>query len=212
MTRKVLRHHAATSQLGRVNSRTSNPELLHRSFFNRPTLQVAQELLGKYLVSEIQKTPVVARIIDVEAYIGQDDLACHASKGRTKRTEVMFGPAGFTYVYLIYGMYDLLNIVTEEIDSPAAILIRGIEVHSGIAAPLPMRIDGPGRLTRFLRIDRTHNEFDTTLGHTLWFEDRGDCVPANDIQALPRVGVQYAGAWANKPWRFCLPAPARNTR
>ena len=177
---------------------------LPRSFFNRPTLRVAKELLGKYLVRELDGNLTRVRIVDVEAYIGQDDLACHASKGRTKRTEVMFGPAGVAYVYLIYGMYDLLNIVTERIDFPAAVLIRGIEITPTPKSPSPSRIDGPGKLTRFLNIDRSLNGWDTTQGPPLWIEDPQETIARTHIQTFPRVGIEYAGSWAHKPWRFCL--------
>lgn len=188
-----------------------NPIPLSRSFFNRPTLKVAQDLLGKYLVREQKGQPIRARIVDVEAYIGQDDLACHASKGRTKRTEVMFGPAGVTYVYLIYGMYDLLNIVTEQREFPAAILIRGIEVTGIRDNDSPTRIDGPGKLTRFLNIDRSLNGWDTTQGHTLWIEDHQEKIARNHILALPRIGISYAGEWAHKPWRLCLQDQTKTT-
>lgn len=185
------------------------PKPLPRTFFDRPTLTVAKELLGKYLIRDTNDTRFTARIVDVEAYIGEKDLACHASKGRTKRTEVMFGPAGVTYVYLIYGMYDLLNIVTESIDFPAAILIRGIEVTGSNADGPPTRIEGPGRLTRFLHINRDLNGFDMTVGHTLWMEDRGEPIPRQAIRTSPRIGVNYAGEWAKKPWRFCLSMPTK---
>ena len=181
---------------------------LPRDFYNRPTLNVAKELLGKVLVRESSKGRTYTRIVDVEAYVGLKDKACHASKGRTKRTEIMFGPAGLTYVYLIYGMYHLLNIVTEREDYPAAILIRGLGLFERDEAQSHhTRIDGPGRVGRFLELDRTHNGLDTTQGMTLWVEDHGLAVPRKQIQALPRIGVDYAGEWAKKLWRFCLPAP-----
>lgn len=183
-----------------------SPNPLPRTFFDRPTLTVAKDLLGKYLICDFDHSHVRARIVDVEAYIGQDDLACHASKGRTKRTEVLFGPAGVTYVYLIYGMYDLLNIVTEDVDFPAAILIRGIEVVGNTPAIPVQRIDGPGRLTRFLNITRHLNQLDATLGQSLWIEDHQEKVLRKQIQASPRIGVDYAGEWAKKPWRFSLPS------
>jgi DNA-3-methyladenine glycosylase len=180
---------------------------LPREFYDRPTLKVAKDLLGKVLIKQTPSDIIQTKIVDVEAYVGPKDKACHASKGRTKRTEIMFGPAGFTYVYLIYGMYHCLNIVTEREDYPAAILIRGLEIlgndHS--AAP-PTRIDGPGRVCRFLEVDRTHNGLDATLSSTLWIEDQGLSITRKHIQALPRIGVDYAGEWAKKPWRFCLPA------
>ena len=184
----------------------SNP--LPRKFYERPTLIVAKDLLGKVLVKQTPSGIIQTTIVDVEAYVGPKDKACHASKGRTKRTEIMFGPAGFTYVYLIYGMYHCLNIVTEREEYPAAILIRGLEVlGERDAQDRPTRIDGPGRVCRFLEVDRTHNGLDTALSTTLWIEDHGLTVPRKQIQALPRIGVDYAGEWAKKLWRFCLPTP-----
>jgi DNA-3-methyladenine glycosylase len=184
----------------------SNP--LPRAFFDRPTLIVAQELLGKFLIRETSHGRLPARIVDVEAYVGPEDKACHASKGRTKRTEIMFGPPGFTYVYMIYGMYYCLNLVTEREEFPAAILIRGLEIdevkEGGISI---IRIDGPGRVCRFLEIDRTDNGIDATLGTTIWIEDRGQKFSRNHIHTLPRIGIDYAGEWAKKPWRYCLPVP-----
>lgn len=170
---------------------------LARAYFNRPTLTVARSLLGKYLVRENAKGTIVGKIIEVEAYIGPEDRACHASKGRTARTDVMFGPAGIAYVYLIYGMYHCLNVVTEREEFPAAVLIRAVEIDGEL-------IDGPGRLCRALDIDRSLNRFDLTLGARLWFEDRATKVPRSRIGVFPRIGVDYAGVWAKKPWRFRL--------
>lgn len=180
---------------------------LPRFFFERPTLTVARDLLGTCLIRDLGHSRLVAQIIDVEAYIGQDDLACHASKGRTKRTEVMFGPAGFTYVYLIYGMYDLLNIVTEAENFPAAILIRGIEVIDPEGPSHSTRISGPGRVTRFLQVNRELNKLDTTKGETLWIEKPDKRISSSCIQSGPRIGVEYAKEWAKKPWRFFLSSP-----
>jgi DNA-3-methyladenine glycosylase len=184
----------------------SNP--LSREFFERPTLKVAKELLGKVLIRQSPNGTMHTKIVDVEAYVGPKDKACHASKGRTKRTEILFGPAGFTYVYLIYGMYHCLNIVTEREEYPAAILIRGLELLGEVDAPsCQIRIDGPGRVCRFLEVDRAHNGLDATLGTALWIEDQGLAISRKQIQAQPRIGVDYAGEWAKKLWRFCLPAP-----
>jgi DNA-3-methyladenine glycosylase len=185
-----------------------HPNPLPRNFFNRPTLKVAKELLGKVLIKETPIGIIQTKIVDVEAYVGPKDKACHASKGRTKRTEIMFGPAGFTYVYLIYGMYHCFNIVTEQEEYPAAILIRGLEhLREENVLSRQIRIDGPGRVCRFLEIDRTHNGLDATLGTNLWIEDHGLTISRKQTQALPRIGVDYAGEWASKLWRFCLPAP-----
>ncbi len=179
---------------------------LPQSFYDRPTLKVARDILGKYLLRESEGSTVAARIIDVEAYVGPEDKACHASKGRTKRTEVLFGQPGFTYVYLIYGMHNLLNFVTERVDFPAAILIRGIEIREREREqlPEPIRIDGPGRVCKQLNIDRTLNCIDATTEEAIWVEDRGESIRSHQITALPRIGVDYAGEWAKKPWRFCL--------
>lgn len=137
--------------------------------------------------------------MEVEAYIGMEDRACHASKGRTGRTDVMFGPAGVSYVYLIYGMHHCFNIVTEREGFPSAILVRAVE---DVAAQV--RIDGPGRVCRFLAIDRTLNCKDLTAGSQLWVEDRGRRTVHSRIEAGRRIGVEYAGIWAKKPWRFRL--------
>jgi len=196
------------------NSHQSNPSPLSRDFFDRPTLKVAKDLLGKYLLRETQAGVIHTRIVDVEAYVGPEDRASHASRGRTKRTDVMFGPSGVIYVYLIYGMYHCLNLVTERIDFPAAILIRGIEVVENGNGRLdsPTRIDGPGRVCRFLTIDRNLNGLDATQGKFIWVEDRGGYIAPKQIQKLTRIGVHYAGEWAQKPWRFCLPAAQQSSR
>ena len=139
--------------------------ILQQDFFARPTLTVAQELLGKVLVRDIDGQRLSGRIVETEAYIGPDDTACHASKGRTPRTEVMFGPGGFAYVYFIYGMYHMLNFITEQEDFPAAVLIRAIEPLEGVEHmrthrnnPMPEAnlTNGPGKLCQALG---EHNGF-----------------------------------------------------
>ena len=136
-------------------------------------------------------------ITEVEAYDGEKDLACHASKGRTKRTEVMYRAGGIWYVYLCYGMHEMLNLVTGPADYPAAILIRGV---SGIS--------GPGRLTKNLQIDRRLNGQPAAPPSGLHLEDTGLGVPRRSIKAGPRVGVNYAGpVWAAKLWRFQFVPP-----
>ena len=173
--------------------------ILPRVYFNRPTVQVARSLIGKYLVRVIDGRILAGKIVEVEAYVGSQDRACHASKGRTQRTEVMFGPAGVAYVYLIYGMYHCLNVVTEREEFPSAVLIRAVEIDGEL-------IDGPGRLCRALQIDRRLNRADLTIGESLWFEDRGEVVGRGAIGAHPRIGVDYAGVWAKKLWQFRLRA------
>lgn len=175
----------------------SKDNILDRSYFSRPTLNVARSLIGKFLVRDNGQGLVAGKIIEVEAYIGAEDKACHASKGRTQRTDVLFGPAGMAYVYLIYGMYHCLNVVTEIENFPAAVLIRAIEIEGRL-------IDGPGRLCRELGIDRTLNRQDLTSGESLWLEDRNHPVSPMAIGAFPRIGVDYAGLWAQKLWRFRL--------
>ncbi len=157
------------------------------------TVALAKWLLGKVLVTAGPDGVVRrARICEVEAYHGEDDKACHASKGRTRRTEVLYATGGVWYVYLCYGMHELLNIVTGPADHPSAILIRGVE---GIV--------GPGRLTRALGINRRFNARPAEPATGLWLEDDGFVVPRGAINTTPRIGVDYAGAvWAAKPWRF----------
>jgi DNA-3-methyladenine glycosylase len=182
-------------------SQEMQPKVLSRAYFRRPTLRVARSLLGKYLVRASCSGMMVGRIIEVEAYVGPQDRASHASRGRTKRTEVMFGRPGVAYVYLIYGMYHCFNVVTERTGYPAAILVRAVEMDSNNT---PALIDGPGRVCRCLQIDRSLNELDLTAGRSLWIEDRGERVAESRIAAFPRIGVDYAGAWAAKPWRLRL--------
>ena len=171
--------------------------ILPRTYFTRPTVAVARSLIGKYLVRVIDDRILAGKIVEVEAYVGPQDKACHASKGRTQRTDVMFGQGGIAYVYLIYGMYHCLNVVTEREEFPSAVLIRAIEIDGVL-------IDGPGRLCRALEIDRSLNRVDLTTGESLWFEDRGILMERGNVGAHPRVGVDYAGEWAKKPWRFRL--------
>ncbi|HJU05922.1 MAG TPA: DNA-3-methyladenine glycosylase [Nitrospiraceae bacterium] len=200
--------------------------ILPRAYFNRPALQVARGLLGKYLLRCTETGLLAGRIVEVEAYVGPEDLACHASKGRTKRTDVLFGPPGIAYVYLIYGMYHCFNVVTERDGYPAAVLVRGIELDRPTANMMatasnavPMLIDGPGRLCRVLQIDLNLNRWDLTKGQMLWLEDRKERVSPSQMTASPRIGVDYAGEWAAKPWRFRIPPrftaaspPRRSTR
>ena len=162
-------------------------------FFNRPTCDVAKELLGKFLVRKKGDTIISAMITEVEAYVGPTDRASHASRGKTPRTEVMFGNPGHWYVYLIYGMYFCLNMVTEKKDFPAAILIRGVQ-----------GVSGPGRVCRFFNIDKTMNALPANKKTGLWIEDRGIKINPRHIKRGTRIGVDYAGKWKDKKWRFYL--------
>ena len=170
-----------------VRSDIHRGTILRTSFFDRPTLEVTEDLLGKYLVS--QNGSVM--ITEVEAYDGPKDKACHAYKGLTPRTAPMFGPAGYWYVYLIYGMYWMLNIVTGNEGYPAAVLIRGAGDWNG-----------PGKLTKNLGIDQSFNAKKADEKTGLWIEDRGVVIPQTQIVRTPRIGVDYAGEWAKKPYRF----------
>jgi DNA-3-methyladenine glycosylase len=159
----------------------------------RDTVAIARGLLGKILVARMATGERRAhRITEAEAYHGPEDRACHASRGRTKRTAVMFEPGGVWYVYLVYGMHEMLNLVTGPRDFPAAVLIRGVE---GIV--------GPGRVTRELTINRRFNAQPAARATGLWIEDDGFVPPAEEVRATPRIGVDYAGSpWVEKPWRF----------
>jgi DNA-3-methyladenine glycosylase len=167
--------------------------VLKQRFFNRPVLAVAEELLGKFLVRKNGSREIAYMITEVEAYDGEQDKACHASRGMTLRTAVMYDEAGYWYVYLCYGVHEMLNIVTGPKEYPAAVLIRGVE-----------GINGPGRVTKMLGIDRTFNAMGVCKESGLWIEDRGVVVKRKDIKRATRVGVAYAGHWAEKPWRFIL--------
>ena len=153
---------------------------------------VARWLLGKALVRTTPREHTAWMITEVEAYSGERDRACHASKGRTARTEVMYQPGGVWYVYLCYGVHEMLNIVTGPAEYPAAVLIRGVR-----------GISGPGRLTKRLQIDRRLNGLPAHPKSGLHLEDTGLEIPRRLIKSSPRIGVNYAGpVWAAKPWRF----------
>jgi len=163
---------------------------LPKSFFQREVLEVAPDLIGKILVRQFENNVIQKFIIlEVEAYRGRDDLACHAHKGKTKRTEVMFREGGLVYVYLIYGMYWLLNIVTGKENDASAVLIRGIEGFSG-----------PGRVGKALLIDKTFYAENVSVSKRIWIEE-SNIRP--QVLTFPRIGIDYAGEpWISKPWRF----------
>jgi len=169
---------------------------LPRCFYARETLVVARELLGMHLVHEGPAGRQVGRIVETEAYKGPGDLAAHSSRGRTARTEVMFGPPGHAYVYLIYGFWNCLNVVTAADGVPHAVLLRGLEPIEGV----DVATHGPGLLCRAMHIDRALNGANL-LADTLWIE-KPERYRAPSIARSPRIGVDYAGEWAKKPWRF----------
>jgi DNA-3-methyladenine glycosylase len=173
---------------------------LPRSFFTRDTHSVAKGLLGKLLVRRWRNNDIVARICEVESYIGESDKACHAARGKTKRNAVMFGEAGHAYIYLIYGMYCCLNVVTERAGFPAAVLIRAAIPISKVGKA----IDGPGKLTREMNITRSLNAENLVSGKKLYLADDGFIVRQNDIVSSSRIGVEYAGEDAKLPWRYYL--------
>ena len=170
---------------------TLTSKKLNESFYCKDVLQVAPALIGKFLVVKNDHKTHNIMITEVEAYRGEEDLACHASKGRTSRTEVMYHPGGKIYVYLIYGMYWILNFVTGKVDDPQAVLIRGIE-----------GFDGPGKLSRELQIDGTFYGENLCHSDRIWVEDRNYTA---EIKTSARIGIEYAGEpWISKPWRFFI--------
>ena len=182
---------------------------LPRKFYNRPTLTVARELIGARLVRMDHGRELVGLITETEAYISEKDLACHCKAGRTPRTQVMYGEAGHAYVYFTYGNHWMLNVVTEEVDFPAAVLIRAIQPIEGVELMSRRRSGrdtfGPGKLTQAMGITKSENGVDlteTTSG--LWIE-AGVKVPNSLVTKGPRVGLNNTPEpWLSKPWRFLV--------
>jgi DNA-3-methyladenine glycosylase len=166
-------------------------KIVKDGFSGEDTAKIARSLLGKFLVRTGKGAYMIT---EVEAYDGPRDKASHASRGRTERNEVMFREGGCIYIYLVYGMHNMLNIVTGPTGYPAAVLIRGIDGRAG-----------PGKLTRFLGVDRSFNKRPLGKDIGLWIEDRGVSIEAGDIKKGPRVGVDYAGPfWSARNFRFWL--------
>jgi DNA-3-methyladenine glycosylase len=179
-------------------------EVLGRSFYERPTIEVARSLLGKILVHE----ETAGRIVEVEAYLGRADRAAHASRGLTARTRVLFGPPGHAYVYFIYGMYDCLNLVAEPEGRPGCVLVRAIEPLAGLEVMRRRRpkvrsieelASGPAKLTMAMGITRRHNGTDVTRGPLTVHSPRSE--PGLEIAATPRIGIRHAKDW---PLRFLI--------
>lgn len=169
---------------------------LTRDFFEQQTLNVARELLGKNLVVH-RGTTKIGRIIETEAYIGETDLASHARFGRTPRTATMYGQGGHLYVYLIYGMYYLINISTEPENSPAAVLIRALQPIQNISSP----VNGPGKVCRELGLTSRDTSLDVVTSSEVYLTDPG--LHPQKIITTPRIGISYAAEpWRSLPWRF----------
>jgi DNA-3-methyladenine glycosylase len=183
---------------------------LPRAFYDRPTLTVAEELLGKVLVHQTPGGVAAGMIVETEAYIGEDDPACHAAPGPTARNAPLYGPPGIAYVYLNYGIHYLMNAVTEAEGRPAAVLLRALQPVEGIRlmrrrrAPDARHIDdvdlcrGPGNLTKALGITLSDNQLDLTASR-LWIEDRG--FDSGAVAFGPRIGIRVA---VDRPWRFWI--------
>ena len=168
-----------------------------RAFFARSTLSVARALIGMHLVHRDGRSTRRGRIVETEAYLGPRDLAAHSARGRTARTEILFGPPGHAYVYFIYGFWHCLNVVTGAAGVPHAVLLRALEPLAGLRG----RSCGPGLLCRALAVDRRLNGADLR-GEVLWLEHPPAGTPAPRIARATRIGVDYAGDWAQRPWRF----------
>ncbi len=184
---------------------------LKQAFFNRDTITVARQLLGTKLVREFNGTVLSGMITETEAYLGANDSACHAAKGQTPRNSVMFGPAGVAYVYFVYGMHFMLNIVTEQEGNPCAVLIRAMQPITGLAQMEALRgkkgkdvSNGPAKLCQALAIDKSLNGWDVTGGKRLWFESHPKVV-VESIKTGSRIGIDYAAPEHREaPWRFWI--------
>ena len=182
--------------------------ILKKDFYDRSSLDVAKQLLGCFLVRKSGNKIWLTKIVETEAYEGPKDLASHASQGKTPRNAVMFGEAGVFYVYFTYGMHHMLNVVTGPKDHPAAVLIRAVEPISGFknlpSLGATARRSGPARLTKTLQIGKDFNTLPAYAKKSgLWIE-AGEKIKKSQIVCAKRVGVDYAGRYKDKPWRFYI--------
>lgn len=182
---------------------------LGRYFFNRPTLLVAQDILGKFIIRVYRGIRIIGLITESEAYIGPQDKASHAYLGKiTPRNKAEYMNGGVIYIYLVYGMHWQFNISTRDKGLPECILIRAVLPFSekeGFRFDIFKRANGPGKLCRFLKLNRSFYGEDICNSSRIWIEDRGIIIPPEFIKRGPRIGIDYAGkVWANKPWRFYL--------
>lgn len=183
------------------------PERLRRDFYTRPTLVVAKDLLGKYIVRKFRKRKIIGKIVEVEAYIGPKDKASHAYLGKiTKRNRAEFLIGGHIYIYLVYGMYWQLNISTYLENKPECVLIRALEpIEPKIFQGNKKIANGPGKLCKFLKLNKSFYGEDLVKSKRIWLEDWKDCIKKEEIVATSRIGIDYAGPyWSKIPWRFYL--------
>lgn len=177
---------------------------LKRSFFIKPTLIVAKDLLGKYLVRKIGSKKLIGKIVETEAYIGPEDRASHAFGGKiTKRCKTEYLIGGHIYIYLCYGIYWQLNTTTAKAGEPECVLIRALE-PVGEKARLKKVASGPGKLCQWLKFNKSFDSEDLTKSKRIWIEDDGEKLKSSQIVAAKRIGIEYAGSWAKKPWRFYI--------
>jgi DNA-3-methyladenine glycosylase len=185
--RRSLKH--GTALKTKLLTDTHQPGRLGKEFFTRDVLEVAPDLIGKYLYTGKYDDHEKHMITEVEAYRGEEDLACHACRGRTARTGMLYSEGGVLYIYLIYGVYWMLNIVTGKENEPQAVLVRGVDSHKG-----------PGRVTRALGINKSYNGEDLSESGRIWIGESGVTPP---FKTGPRIGVDYAGEyWKSMPWRY----------
>jgi len=205
---KVADYHSIPRVIHETNHSRLSRRRLGRSFYRRSALVVARDLIGRVLVQESNGMRLSGRILETEAYHGPSDRACHASRGRTPRTEPMFWLGGYAYIYLVYGMHLCFNVVTGEEGFPSAVLVRALQPLEGQAnmaknSPRCRPRDlcrGPGRLSRALGLSREHDR--TDLCRRGLHLEAGTPLDARLIARGKRIGVDYAGEWADKPWRL----------
>ena len=188
--------------------------ILGKNFYARDGISLAKDLLGCYLIKEVEQDKIITKIVETEAYIGPEDKACHAyNNKRTKRTEVMFGRPGLAYVYLIYGIHNCFNIVAGKEGKPEAVLIRAVEPVSGMnyikdnreigSRPDIELTNGPGKLTEALGINRDFNGLSLTESKELYLTS-GEDIPESEIRSGPRINIDYAEEFTGKSWRFYI--------
>jgi len=174
---------------------------LKKSFFIRPTLTIAKDLLGKYLIRKIGNKKLVGKIVETEAYIGPKDKASHAYGGKiTPRNKTEYLEGGHIYIYLCYGLYWQLNATTNLTGKPECVLIRALEP----VKKTKNLTNGPGKLCRWMKLDKSFDGEDLEKSKRIWLENKGEKIESSQIVKTERIGIEYAGSWAKKPWRFYL--------